>query len=107
MGLEQPDDGEVLIDEDGGARQRGRIPHRAALVFQRNAPLDNLTVAQNVAFPLRHNADQDRLQRRIEHMMIRLKPRRFGTVMLALLALALAGCGASVDVTVDLYRGEN
>lgn len=40
-------------------------------------------------------------------MMRRLNARAFRTVLLALLALVLAGCGADVDVTVDFYRGEN
>jgi hypothetical protein len=39
--------------------------------------------------------------------MIRLSPRSFGALLLALLAPVLAGCGADVDVTIDFYRGEN
>jgi len=40
-------------------------------------------------------------------MMINLNLRSSGILLLALLSLVLAGCGAVVDVTVDFYSGEN
>jgi phospholipid/cholesterol/gamma-HCH transport system ATP-binding protein len=62
IGLVKPSDGQVLFDQrdladmDEGQLTRQRI--RFGFVFQQAALFDSMTVAQNVAFPLRQHADK-------------------------------------------------
>jgi phospholipid/cholesterol/gamma-HCH transport system ATP-binding protein len=62
IGLVEPSDGQVLFDQldladlDEGQLTRQRT--RFGFVFQQAALFDSLTVAENVAFPLRQHADK-------------------------------------------------
>jgi phospholipid/cholesterol/gamma-HCH transport system ATP-binding protein len=57
IGLMQPDDGEVWIDNTEVSRLRGRalneVRNRFGMLFQGGALFDSLSVYDNVAFPLR------------------------------------------------------
>jgi phospholipid/cholesterol/gamma-HCH transport system ATP-binding protein len=59
IGLEQPDSGSVSIYGQNmtglGLDQLGEIRKKMGFLFQHAALYDSLTVAQNVAFPLRHH----------------------------------------------------
>jgi phospholipid/cholesterol/gamma-HCH transport system ATP-binding protein len=59
VGLEQPDSGSVSIYAQNMAGlaldQLGEIRKKMGFLFQHAALYDSLTVAQNVAFPLRHH----------------------------------------------------
>ena len=59
IGLEQPDSGSVSIHGQSvaglGLDQLGEIRKKMGFLFQHAALYDSLTVAQNVAFPLRHH----------------------------------------------------
>ena len=58
IGLLQPDSGEVLVDGENisrmDERQLLRVREKFGMVFQGAALFDSMTVAENVAFPLRH-----------------------------------------------------
>lgn len=58
IGLLQPDAGEVLVDGEKithmTERQLLRVREKFGMVFQGAALFDSMTVAENVAFPLRH-----------------------------------------------------
>ncbi|MGH7815528.1 MAG: ABC transporter ATP-binding protein [Candidatus Binataceae bacterium] len=74
-GLEQPDSGEVIVagqslkdlDEDAMAPIRKQI----AMVFQGGALFDSLTVAGNVAYPLREHrmGDEAAIARRVSELL--------------------------------------
>ncbi len=57
IGLLQPDSGEVLVDDENitrmNERQLLRVREKFGMVFQGAALFDSMTVAENVAFPLR------------------------------------------------------
>ena len=57
MGLERPDSGEIWVDGTNlvglGERDLDRIRRKFAVVFQKYALLDSMSVFDNVAFPLR------------------------------------------------------
>jgi phospholipid/cholesterol/gamma-HCH transport system ATP-binding protein len=57
IGLLCPDDGEVLIDGENicglNERELLRVRHKFGMLFQGAALFDSMTVAENVAFPLR------------------------------------------------------
>jgi len=57
IGLLSPDDGEVLIDGENlcglNERQLLRVRRKFGMLFQSAALFDSLTVAENIAFPLR------------------------------------------------------
>lgn len=59
-GLIKPSAGEVLIDGKNlwqiSDRERQQIAQRTAMLFQKNALFDSLSVEENVAFPLREVA---------------------------------------------------
>lgn len=63
VGLERPTSGQILIDgldiAELPERELARIRDRFAVVFQKHALLDSLTVFDNVAFPLREHAHLD------------------------------------------------
>jgi phospholipid/cholesterol/gamma-HCH transport system ATP-binding protein len=83
-GLLKPDEGRVLVDgEDVGAKTRAglmELRRKFGMLFQDGALFHSLTVAQNVAFPLRHHL---RLSRSEED----------GRVAEALAAVGLPGLG--------------
>ncbi len=58
IGLLQPDEGDVLVDGESishmNERQLLRVREKFGMVFQGAALFDSMTVAENVAFPLRH-----------------------------------------------------
>ena len=57
IGLLSPDKGEVLIDGENicglNERQLLRVRHKFGMLFQSAALFDSMTVAENIAFPLR------------------------------------------------------
>ena len=57
IGLLCPDHGEVLIDGENicglNERQLLRVRHKFGMLFQGAALFDSMTVAENIAFPLR------------------------------------------------------
>ena len=59
IGLEQPDSGSLSVHGQNmaglGLDQLGEIRKKMGFLFQHAALYDSLTVAQNVAFPLRHH----------------------------------------------------
>lgn len=63
IGLEEPTSGKVLVDGVDVAsmnhRQRDELHTRFAMVFQRHALLDSMSVFDNVAFPLRERMHLD------------------------------------------------
>lgn len=66
IGLLQPDDGSVQVAGQDLHRARGRrlsrLRERFGMLFQGGALFDSLTVADNVAFPLREKTSQSPLQ---------------------------------------------
>ncbi len=75
IGLVQPDEGQVLVGgENLGAmseRQLLRVRRRFGMLFQGGALLDSMTVAENIAFPLRGREAHDdaSTQRRIAEVL--------------------------------------
>jgi len=67
LGLIPPDAGDVLIDDQSivhcAPRQRRKMLRRFGMLFQNSALFDSMTVFDNVAFPLRENAEK-RLRRK-------------------------------------------
>lgn len=80
VGFLRPDRGTVLVDGQDVTRMSEEelepIRKRLALVFQSGALFDSLTVAENVAFPLRERAlhrgeapDDDAIERRVMDLL--------------------------------------
>ena len=80
MGFLQPDSGEVWVAE----REVSRIPEselldlrrRVTMVFQSGALFDSLTLAENIAYPIRERAvhdeapvDEDEIQARVDELL--------------------------------------
>src|SRR3954454_4399880 len=63
IGLMQPDAGEILIDGENiiGLHERhlGRIRQKIGILFQGAALFDSMSVAENIAFPLREAGERD------------------------------------------------
>ena len=63
IGLMQPDAGEILIEGQNiiglHERQLGEIRQKIGILFQGAALFDSMTVADNVAFPLREAGERD------------------------------------------------
>lgn len=61
LGLEAPDDGRVLVEEeditDLEEEELYRIRKKFGMLFQSGALFDSMTVFENVAFPLREHTD--------------------------------------------------
>lgn len=59
IGLERPDSGDIIIDGESIVGMRGsdviRVRRRFGILFQDGALFDSLSVAENVAFPLREH----------------------------------------------------
>jgi phospholipid/cholesterol/gamma-HCH transport system ATP-binding protein len=64
VGLMQPDSGEVWIDDQNiigmSERALGKIREKVGILFQGAALFDSMTVAENIAFPLREAGERDR-----------------------------------------------
>jgi phospholipid/cholesterol/gamma-HCH transport system ATP-binding protein len=63
IGLMQPDAGEILIDGRNiiglNERQLGAIRQKIGILFQGAALFDSMTVAENIAFPLREAGERN------------------------------------------------
>ncbi len=61
VGLMRPDRGRILVDGEDitglDSRELSRVRKRMGFVFQNAALFDSITVAENVAFPLRRHTD--------------------------------------------------
>jgi phospholipid/cholesterol/gamma-HCH transport system ATP-binding protein len=81
MGLEQPDEGEVFIDDENIVGMKNydlnRIRKRFGVLFQDAALFDYLTVGENVAFPIREHL------RLTEKQVQEIVARKLGDVGLA------------------------
>ncbi len=68
IGLETPDSGSVCIhglDMSGlGLDQMGEVRKKMGFLFQHAALYDSLTVAENIAFPLKHHREDMSMSRR-------------------------------------------
>lgn len=75
IGLMQPDKGEIWIDGQSiiglGERQLASIRQKVGILFQGAALFDSMTVAENIAFPLREagERDPDILREKIREML--------------------------------------
>ncbi|HEU6449443.1 MAG TPA: ABC transporter ATP-binding protein [Verrucomicrobiae bacterium] len=75
IGLIKPDSGEVLIEGENivpmNERQLLRVRHKFGMVFQGAALFDSMTVAENVAFPLRRegNCSESDITNRVAHAL--------------------------------------
>jgi phospholipid/cholesterol/gamma-HCH transport system ATP-binding protein len=63
VGLMEPDAGEIWIEGQNiirmNERQLGAIRQKVGILFQSGALFDSMTVAQNIAFPLREAGERD------------------------------------------------
>ena len=63
VGLMQPDAGEIWIDDQNitglNERQLGAIRQKIGILFQGAALFDSMTVAENIAFPLREAGERN------------------------------------------------
>ena len=63
VGLMQPDEGEIWIEGQNitglNERQLGAIRQKIGILFQGAALFDSMTVAENIAFPLREAGERD------------------------------------------------
>jgi phospholipid/cholesterol/gamma-HCH transport system ATP-binding protein len=63
VGLIQPDEGEIWIEGQNitglNERQLGAIRQKIGILFQGAALFDSMTVAENIAFPLREAGERD------------------------------------------------
>src|SRR5262249_51552150 len=63
IGLMQPDSGEILIHGQNiigmKERQLSTIREKVGILFQSGALFDSMTVAENIAFPLREAGERD------------------------------------------------
>jgi phospholipid/cholesterol/gamma-HCH transport system ATP-binding protein len=76
LGFLEPDSGRIIVageDVTGWTDDRfAAIRRRVTMVFQSGALFDSLTVAENVAFPLRgrsRHEDQDAIDRRVQELL--------------------------------------
>jgi phospholipid/cholesterol/gamma-HCH transport system ATP-binding protein len=70
MGLEKPDEGQILIDGEDTTplreREMVRIRQRMGMVFQESALFDSLTVRENVAYRLSElGTDEEEIEQRV------------------------------------------
>lgn len=74
-GLIQPTGGEVLVEGQNWKTMnravREKIARKTGMLFQKNALFDSLTVAENVAFPLREVvfAPEEEIERTVVHFL--------------------------------------
>src|SRR3954447_5328202 len=75
IGLMQPDSGEILIEGQNiiglHERQLGAIREKIGILFQGAALFDSMSVAENIAFPLREAGERDLqvLSNRVREML--------------------------------------
>jgi phospholipid/cholesterol/gamma-HCH transport system ATP-binding protein len=75
MGFLKPDSGRVITAgediTDYSEEQLRRIRRKVTMVFQEGALFDSLTVAENIAFPLRerHDLDEDQIEQIVDGML--------------------------------------
>lgn len=80
VGFLKPDSGRVFVDgvdiTDFEEEQLAEVRRRMAMVFQSGALFDSLTVAENVAFPLRERArldgqalEEEEIERRVRELL--------------------------------------
>lgn len=75
VGLTQPDSGEVLVAGENivgmSERRLLQVRHRFGMLFQSAALFDSMTVAENIAFPLRREKglSEAELRQRVSHAL--------------------------------------
>lgn len=75
IGLMRPNAGEIWIEGqniiDMNERQLASIRQKVGILFQGSALFDSMTVAENIAFPLREAGERDRnvLRKRVSEML--------------------------------------
>jgi phospholipid/cholesterol/gamma-HCH transport system ATP-binding protein len=75
LGFLQPDEGRIIVGgrdvTDFSESQFSDVRRRVTMVFQSGALFDSLTVAENVAFPLRGrgSVDDDEIERKVRELL--------------------------------------
>lgn len=75
VGLMKPDDGRIIVDAQdvttSSELELQKMRLKVGMLFQNNALFDHLTVADNIAFPLRRltNLPEDQIQIRVEERL--------------------------------------
>jgi phospholipid/cholesterol/gamma-HCH transport system ATP-binding protein len=74
MGLDKPDEGEILVENEDITRLRERdlvhIRQKIGMVFQESALFDSLTVRENVAYRLyEHNVHDDEIDNKVREVL--------------------------------------
>ncbi len=75
IGLTQPDSGDVIIDGQNISRMNERelirVRHKFGMLFQMAALFDSMTVAENIAFPLRREVhlEEKEIKERIKEVL--------------------------------------
>jgi phospholipid/cholesterol/gamma-HCH transport system ATP-binding protein len=108
LGFLQPDEGQVFVDGRDISQLSESdlmdVRRRITMVFQSGALFDSLTVAENVAYPLRERAErglalsEDKIRTRVDELLARveltevrdLMPADLGTGMKRAVAIARA-----------------
>ena len=83
LGFLHPDEGRVLVDgrdiTELSESEMMKVRRRVTMVFQSGALFDSLTVAENVAYPLRERAErgqersEDEIQARVDELLARVE----------------------------------
>jgi len=83
LGFLHPDEGRVLVDgrdiTELSESEMMKVRRRVTMVFQSGALFDSLTVAENVAYPLRERAErgrgrsEDEIQARVDELLSRVE----------------------------------
>ena len=87
VGLMQPDAGEIWIEGQNiiglNERQLGAIRQKVGILFQGGALFDSMTVAENIAFPLREAGERDPkvLREKVREMLEVMETRGPGRKM--------------------------
>ncbi len=81
IGLTRPDSGKVIVDGTNltalGAPELNRFRRKFGMLFQSAALFDSLTVADNIAFPLREHTDksEDEIQQTVNELLSTIELR--------------------------------
>jgi len=84
VGLVRPDSGAILVDDDDITQmselELQALRSRFGMLFQNNALFDYLTVADNIAFPLRRltSLPEDAIQEKVSERLARVALAGFG-----------------------------
>jgi phospholipid/cholesterol/gamma-HCH transport system ATP-binding protein len=87
IGLLKPDRGRIFINQEEITRldTRGilRVRKSTGFVFQNSAVFDSISVAENIAFPLRYNTGkpESEIQEKVRHQLLQLGLERDGDKM--------------------------